>query len=107
MSKYIIGLNIGNHDSAACLINDGVLLSYAEQERFSRNKMAIGESPVDALQHCLNLNKITLEDVEAIAIGMDWPYRNKIYDEPDYERLKYLKIDDVDRYLPKSIFGNY
>jgi len=107
MNKYIVGLNIGNHDSAACLIKDGVLLSYAEQERFSRNKMAIGEAPVDALQHCLNLNKITLEDVEAIAIGMDWPYRNKIYDEPDYERLKYLEIDDADRYLPKSIFGNF
>lgn len=107
MNKYIVGLNIGNHDSAACLIKDGVLLSYAEQERFSRNKMAIGEAPVDALQHCLNLNKIRLEDVEAIAIGMDWPYRNKIYDEPDCERLKYLKIDDADRYLPKSIFGNF
>lgn len=107
MSKYIVGLNIGNHDSAACLIKDGVLLSYAEQERFSRNKMAIGEAPIDALQYCLNLNKIKLEDVEAIAIGMDWPYRSKVYEEPDYERIKYLKIDDVDRYLPSSIFGSF
>ncbi|PUE11253.1 hypothetical protein B9Z51_02785 [Limnohabitans sp. T6-5] len=107
MSKYIVGLNIGNHDSAACLLKDGVLLSYAEQERFSRNKMAIGEAPIDALQYCLNINKITIEDVDAIAIGMDWKYRNKVYEEPDFESLKYLKIDDINRYLPKSIFGGY
>lgn len=56
MSRYIVGLNIGNHDSAACLIKDGVLLSYAEQERFSQNKMALGEAPVDALLYCLRLN---------------------------------------------------
>lgn len=107
MSKYIVGLNIGNHDSAACLIKDGVLLSYAEQERFSRNKMALGEAPVDALLYCLNINNITLKDVEAIAIGMDWPYRNKIYEEPCYELEKYQKIDDVEWYLPQSIFGEF
>lgn len=107
MNKYIVGLNIGNHDSAACLIKDGVLLSYAEQERFSRNKMALGEAPVDALLYCLNINNITLKDVEAIAIGMDWPYRNKIYEEPRYELEKYQKIDDVEWYLPQSIFGEF
>ena len=107
MGKYIVGLNIGNHDSAACLIKDGILLSYAEQERFSRNKMAIGEAPVDALQYCLNINKITLQNVDAIAIGMDWAYRNKIYKEPDYELKKYQKIDDIERYLPSSVFGDF
>ncbi|MBE0507436.1 MAG: hypothetical protein IBX50_12090 [Marinospirillum sp.] len=106
MSKYIVGLNIGNHDSAACLIKDGVLLSYAEQERFSRNKMAIGESPIEAIQFCLNHNKITLEDIQAIAVGMNWSYRRKIYNEPEHERSKYAKIDNVDRYLPSSIFGS-
>lgn len=107
MSKYIVGLNIGNHDSSACLIKDGVLLSYAEQERFSRNKMAIGEAPIDALQYCLNVNKITLKNIDAIAIGMNWPYRNKIYQEPEYELKKYQKIDDIELYLPRSIFGDF
>ena len=107
MSRYIVGLNIGNHDSAACLVKDGVLLSYAEQERFSRNKMALGEAPIDALRYCLNSNKITLKDVDAIAIGMNWPYRNKIYQEPDYELKKYQKIDDIEWYLPRFIFGDF
>lgn len=107
MSKYIIGLNIGNHDSAACLIKDGILVSYAEQERFSRNKMALGEAPIDALQYCLNTNNITLENVEAIAIGMDWSYRNKIYEEPICELTKYQEINNVDKFLPKAIFGEF
>lgn len=106
MSRYIVGLNIGNHDSAACLIKDGVLLSYAEQERFSQNKMALGEAPVDALLYCLKANEITLKNVDAIAIGMNWPYRKKIYEEPDYELVKYQKMDDIESYLPRSIFGN-
>lgn len=105
MSKYIVGLNIGNHDSSACLVKDVELLSYAEQERFSRNKIAIGEAPIEALQYCLNLEGITLQEVEVVAIGMDWPYRNEIYKEPDYELKKYKKIVDIDRYLPKSVFG--
>lgn len=105
MDKYIIGLNIGNHDSSACLIRNGILVSYAEQERFSRNKMAIGEPPINAIQYCLNENKITLNDVENIAIGMDWPYRNSIYKEPEFEKNKYLEIDNIERYLPESVFG--
>lgn len=105
MSSYIVGLNIGNHDSSACLVKDGVLLSYAEQERFSRNKMAIGEAPIDALKYCLETNGITLQDVEAIAIGMNWPYRNEIYEEPEFEKIKYLASDNIDRYLPESVFG--
>lgn len=107
MSNYIIGLNIGNHDSSAALIKDGKLLSYIEQERFSRNKMAIGEAPIDALKYCLALEGIGLPNVEAIAIGMDWPYRNRIYNEPDFEKKKYLSINNIDRYLPKCIFGDY
>lgn len=107
MSRYIVGLNIGNHDSAACLIKDGVLLSFAEQERFSQNKMALGEAPVDALLYCLRINKVTLKNVDAIAIGMNWPYRKKIYEEPDYELEKYQKFDDIESYLPRSIFGDF
>lgn len=107
MNKYIVGLNIGNHDSAACLIKDGILMSYAEQERFSGNKMALGEAPIDALLYCLNTNNITLGDVEAIAIGMDWSYRNTTYKEPIQELKKYQKINNVDNFLPRSIFGEY
>lgn len=102
---YIVGLNIGNHDSSACLLKNGEIVSYIEQERISRNKLAIGEAPIDALQSCLKKEGISLSDVEAIAVGMDWKYRKGFYKEPKEESDKYLRFDDPDWFLPKDIFG--
>ena len=35
---YILGISAHYHDSAACLIKDGEILSAAQEERFSRIK---------------------------------------------------------------------
>lgn len=103
---YIVGLNIGNHDSSACLIKNGEIVSYIEQERISRNKMAIGEAPIDALKGCLMQEGISLSEVKAIAVGMDWSYRETFYKEPKEERDKYLRFNDPDWFLPKNVFGS-
>ena len=105
--KYIVGLNVGNHDSAAALLVDGKLVHFVEQERFSRKKMALGEAPVDALKYCLDMERIGIRDVEAIAVGMDWKYRKEVYQEPLEESSKYTQFNDPDWFLPKSMFGNY
>jgi carbamoyltransferase len=106
-NNYIIGLNIGNHDSAAALLKNGEIMSYAEQERFSRNKIAEGEAPIDALYYCLKKENISLSDVEAIALGMDWGYRDKNYQLTEEQLKTWTIIDNEDRYLPKEIFGNF
>jgi carbamoyltransferase len=106
-NNYIIGLNIGNHDSAAVLLKNGEIMSYAEQERFSRNKIAEGEAPIDALSYCLKKENISLSDVEAIAIGMDWTFRNKYYQLTEEQLKTWSVIDNEDRYLPRQIFGNF
>ena len=62
-NTYIVGLNIGNHDSSACLLKNGEIVSYIEQERISRNKLAIGEAPIDTLKACLRTENITLKDI--------------------------------------------
>jgi len=106
-NNYIVGLNIGNHDSAATLLKNGEVISYAEQERFSRNKIAEGEYPIDALYYCLQKEDISLSDVDAIALGMDWAYRDESY-QLTKEQLKTWRIIDVESsYLPKGIFGNF
>ena len=89
MSKYILGLNIGNHDSAAALIKDGRLINFIEQERISRHKMAIGEPPIEAIHECLKIEGIQFKDIDAIAVGMDWQYRNKVYKMSEEEAAKY------------------
>ncbi|MBQ7704542.1 MAG: hypothetical protein IJT73_03815, partial [Selenomonadaceae bacterium] len=72
MEKYILGLNVGNHDAAAALIKNGELIRFIEQERISRNKMALGESPVKAILECLNSEGISIGDIVAVSVGMDW-----------------------------------
>lgn len=105
MDKYVLGLNIGNHDSAAALIKNGEMVCFIEQERISRNKMAIGEPPIDAILACLTSESISIRDVSAIAVGMDWKYRNKVYQMTQEEKAKYVIFEDTDWFLPKSVFG--
>lgn len=107
MDKYILGLNIGNHDSAAALIKNGELVKFIEQERISRNKMALGEPPVKAILECLNSEGISISDVSAISIGMDWKYRNEVYKMSKEEKEKYLIFEDTNWFLPAEIFGEH
>ena len=105
METYVLGLNIGNHDSAAALIKNGELISFIEQERISRNKMALGEAPVEAIMECLKNAGITMHDVSAISVGMDWKYRNRVYEMSDEEKVKYTLFEDASIFLPPHIFG--
>lgn len=105
MNNYLLGLNIGNHDSAAALIKNGEVACFIEQERISRHKMAIGEPPVDAVWACLQHEGITVRDVSAIAVGMDWRYRNETYQMPESELNKYRMFADINWFLPQSVFG--
>ena len=105
MNKYVLGLNIGNHDSAAALVKNGELVKFIEQERISRNKMALGEPPVEAIQACLESERISIHDVAAISVGMDWKYRNSIYEMSTEEKAKYVMFEDKNWFLPPKIFG--
>lgn len=105
MNTYILGLNIGNHDSSAALIKNGEIVKYIEQERISRNKMAIGEPPIEAILACLNSEEISINDISAISVGMDWKYRNYIYKMSEEERKKYKNFEDINWFLPPEIFG--
>src|SRR5277367_6184138 len=71
--QYILGVNPGPHDGSAALVRDGQLVAMAEQERFSRHRHAIGESPAAAISACLRQEGIGLDSVSVIAIGWDAP----------------------------------
>lgn len=102
---YILGLHIGLHDSAAALIKNNKIVAMAEQERFSRHKLAEREAPIDAIRFCLQQANISIKDVEYVALGTDWKYRDSLLDIPNNEIDNWIKVDDVERFLPKSIFG--
>lgn len=75
---YILGISAFYHDSAACLVKDGEILSAAQEERFTRKKHD-HNFPQKAIEFCLKDAGISAEQLDLIAF----------YDKPflKFERL--------------------
>ncbi|MDX1537094.1 carbamoyltransferase [Arsukibacterium sp.] len=86
--QYILGISCFYHDSAACLLADGVIVAAAQQERFSRIKHDPA-FPADAIRYCLAEAGITLSDLSAVVF----------YDKPllKFERLLETYLAHVPR----------
>jgi len=74
----ILGISAFYHDSAAAIIQDGVILAAAQEERFSRIKNDAG-FPSKAIAFCLHYSGIRLSELDAVVF----------YDKPflKFERL--------------------
>lgn len=75
---YILGINAVFHDSAACILKDGVLLAAAEEERFTHIKhgkrpipFSTYELPYHAIDYCLKVAGIHLREVDHIAYSFN------------------------------------
>jgi carbamoyltransferase len=86
----ILGISAFYHDSAASIIQDGVIIAAAQEERFTRKKHDDG-FPVKAIQYCLKETDLTLDQLDAIVF----------YDKPllKFERL----LETYYAYAPKGI----
>jgi carbamoyltransferase len=62
----ILGLSAFFHESACCLLRDGVLAAAAEEERFSRVKHD-PRLPVSAFRFCLEAGGIGITEVDCVA----------------------------------------
>ena len=76
-NKYILGLNVYHADSAACLMKNGEIIFAIEEERLNRVKHWAG-FPVESIKECLNYEKITIDDVDFVAINTN-SYSNVIH----------------------------
>ncbi|MCZ6727194.1 MAG: carbamoyltransferase [Acidobacteria bacterium] len=74
----ILGLSAFYHDSAACVLDDGLVVAAAQQERFSRKKHD-HRFPCDAVSYCLGQAGLEAADLDCVAF----------YDKPwlKFERL--------------------
>ena len=61
----ILGISAFYHDSAACLLIDGKIISAAQEERFTRKKHD-SSYPFNAIEFVLNFSKIKLSEVDQI-----------------------------------------
>jgi carbamoyltransferase len=67
----ILGISAFGFNPAACLVRDGELIAFVEEERFTRVKCAHGAFPIHAIRYCLKAGGIDLDAVDAIAMGWD------------------------------------
>lgn len=74
----ILGISAYYHDSAAAILQDGVVIAAAQEERFSRIKNDAG-FPTEAIRFCLDYSGVRLADLDAVVF----------YDKPflKFERL--------------------
>ena len=86
---YILGISCFYHDSAACLIQDGEIISAAQEERFTRIKHD-SSFPINGIQYCLKAAGITIDDLDYIS-----------YYEKPHLKLERILTTYAD-YFPKS-----
>lgn len=62
---YILGISCFYHESAACLIKDGVVVAASAEERFTRKKHDEG-FPTEAIKFCLQQAKISVKQLDHV-----------------------------------------
>lgn len=99
--SYTLGLGGGYwHDASACLVGDGAVIAFAEEERFSRRKHnADSRSCARATAYCLDRAGIQLADVNEISVGWNARWPDPVERTTDAALIREL--------LPPSHFGGY
>jgi carbamoyltransferase len=76
--NYIMGINCAYHESSVCILKDGELVAFIEEERLNRIKHAkpalitnADELPLQSIHYCLNSVGINFSDVDHIAFNFD------------------------------------
>ncbi len=89
-ANFILGISAYYHDSAACILKDGVILAAAQEERFTRKKHD-QDFPINAIKYCLQEANISANDLEIVAF----------YDKPflKFERI----LETYLSFAPKGI----
>lgn len=83
--KYVVlGLNYGSHDTSACLMINGELISACEEERFNKQKHT-KEFPINAVNDCLKQANLSIKDIDEITFSFN---------------QKLLEIDNFDNLTP-------
>ena len=89
----ILGISCYYHDSAACLLKDGVPVIAIQEERLNRVKNS-PDFPIQAINHCIQAGGLSFQDIDCVAF----------YEKP---HLKFSRvIIDHLRSFPFSL-GNF
>jgi carbamoyltransferase len=85
----IAGISAFGQNPGACVLRDGKLIAFAEEERFIRVKGANLRFPAKALAYCLREASATLDDVDRLAVG--WNAEKYRFHMPLFFAKQFLK----------------
>ena len=93
---YILGLSCFYHDSAACLLSDGVPVGAASEQAFTRTKHD-PDFPIHAIRWLLGEAGITADQIDAVAF----------YDKPlwKFERMLLSHLSTFPKSFPQFVRG--
>lgn len=88
-SRVVVGMSFGYHDSACCILKDGMLVAAVQEERFSRVKND-KSFPRKSLRYCLAEAGVGLDEVDCIAY----------YEEPEKKLSRQIWMGSIDNADP-------
>jgi carbamoyltransferase len=65
---HVLGINCFSHDTAACLLADGRIVAFAEEERFNRERHT-KRFPDQAIAFCLAQGGVQMGEVDVVAFA--------------------------------------
>jgi len=104
-NHWTLGVNPGPHDGAAALLKDGSPVVFIEQERCSRNKFAVMEPPIEAVENCLVQAGIDFKDIDCIGLPNDDERFIDWLGLTGDERREFPRISAISRLFPENRFG--
>lgn len=99
----ILGLNPTGPNTSAALVDSRLgLISFAEEERFTRVKLATDVLPIRSIRSVLDHANLSLDDVDVITIGWDHSKYPEFMKEFYLRRMEHPEKDDFSRLLESS-----
>lgn len=100
----ILGINGGyEHDASACIVVNGELKAYAEEERFVKIKHSVGYLPIYSVWYCLNELQISMNDVDMICAS----WLPDKYHPDIVKNILGNPIFDCKKKIPIKYFGHH
>ncbi|SHJ86392.1 carbamoyltransferase [Clostridium cavendishii DSM 21758] len=115
---YVLGIaGLLGHDAAACLMQDGEIIAMVEEERLSRVPHSLDKyHPRLAIEECLKIANIQLDDVDYIALSWDnsllpdrvnIPDASVIFSKREFQYKTLPKIETVNHHLAHAASSFY
>ena len=103
----ILGINgwtVRGHDGGAAFLENGNLKFAIEEERLIGIRHAYDRIPYESINMICNKENISIEDVDVIAIGWDYPKLWKMFDAEFISKHEMSKIlFGIEKYLYKLL----